>query len=172
MSDSPNFPIGLKLKDPNQPSSLDLEPLTPQQQNYISYVAVGGLITEDDGSVHKLRLEDFATSLGVDRRTLNNWKRNIPNFWQLVEQRRSEIFTQNRITAVWNGLFLRAMKGDAEQAKIILGQYAKWQPPAQKHDITIGDGLADAALAARARRENAIEGEVVEPQKDVDNATH
>lgn len=134
--------------------------LSLKQEEWISYVAVGGLITGDDGSIKKMTISEFAIELGVDRSTLNEWKKTIPHFWDRVDKRRNELFSKNRITAVWNGLFLRAAKGDAEQAKIILGQYAQWQPPSQKHEVTIG-GLGD--LVGLARKKNIIEGDVVEP---------
>ncbi len=126
---------------------------------YISYVAVGGLITEDDGSFKRMSLEEFADKLDVDRKTLFNWKKTVPDFWDRVDAKRSELFSRNRITAVWNGLYLRAAAGGAEQAKIILGQYAAWQPPSQRHEVTIG-GLID--LAREAETKGIIEAEIVE----------
>ena len=126
-------------------------------EQYVSFVAVGGLLTDDDGKIKKMSLQDFANSIAVDRKTLYNWKARA-DFWDKVGTRRSEIFSQNRITAVWNGLFLRAAKGDAEQAKIILGEYAKWQPPSQKHDVQIG-GLMDLVKVALSK--NIIDGEVL-----------
>jgi hypothetical protein len=127
-----------------------------KQEEYISYCAVGGLITEVDGTLKKMSLEQFSDQLKVDRKTLYNWKQTIPKFWDRVEKRRGEIFTQSRISVVWNGLMLRAAKGDAEQAKIILGHYANWQPPTQKTEVRIG-GLGD--LVNEARKKKIIEGE-------------
>jgi hypothetical protein len=124
----------LAQNSPNTPiqSADDLALIKLKQEEYISYCAVGGLITEVDGTLKKMSLEQFSEQLKVDRKTLYNWKKTIPNFWTRVEKRRGEIFTQSRISVVWNGLMLRAAKGDAEQAKIILGHFANWQPPTQK----------------------------------------
>lgn len=154
--DSPNVAAPVTV---NPPVGDEDNLLQLRQQEYISFVAVGGLITNDDGTVKKMTLEQFSKALGVDRKTLHNWKKSIPDFYKLVDKRRGELFTQNRIAAVWNGLFLRAMKGDAEQAKIVLGQYANWQPPSQKHEVTVG-GLGD--LVNLARNQKIIEGEVVD----------
>lgn len=136
--------------------------LSLKQEEWVSYCAVGGLITTEDGAIRKMSISDFAIQLGVDRKTLTNWKTSIPNFWERVDARRRELFSRSRIAVVWNGLFLRAAKGDAEQAKIILSHYADWQPPSQKHEVQIG-GLID--LARLAEQENVIEGETVDESK-------
>jgi hypothetical protein len=151
----------LAQNSPNTPiqSADDLALIKLKQEEYISYCAVGGLITEVDGTLKKMSLEQFSEQLKVDRKTLYNWKKTIPNFWTRVEKRRGEIFTQSRISVVWNGLMLRAAKGDAEQAKIILGHYANWQPPTQKQEIRIG-GLGD--LVNAARRKKIIEGDTTD----------
>lgn len=129
------------------------------QENYIEYKAVGGLITSDDGAVSKMNVEDFANKIGVNSVTLWRWQKLIPNFEQRVEAKRNEIFTTSRVTAVWNGVYLRALRGDAEQAKLFLGTYAKWQPPAQKHEVRVS-GLADLAKAAETKK--IIEGEITD----------
>lgn len=130
-------------------------------EQYISFVAVGGLLTDDDGTLKKKSISEFAAELGVDRRTLSRWKDSLPNFWERVEKRRDEIFTKNRITAVWNGLFLRAAKGDAQQAIIILSQYAKWQPPAQKKPEAAETNSWAALVDKKRQQQNYIEGEVL-----------
>jgi hypothetical protein len=123
------------------------------QDEYISYCAVGGLLTGEDGTIKKVNISQFAEMIGVDRKTLNNWKRSIPNFWDEVDKKRRKLFSGPRMSVIWNGLFLRAAKGDAEQAKIILGWFADWQPPAQKHEVDVGGGLADLLQMVRKRKQ-------------------
>lgn len=138
--------------DKNQADrTVKAELLKQQQDEYISYCAVGGLLTADDGTIKKVNLGEFAQMLNVDPKTLNNWKRSIPDFWGEVDKKRHMLFSGPRISAIWNGLFLRAARGDAEQAKIILSHFAGWQPPAQKHEIEVTTGLAD--LVARKKLE-------------------
>lgn len=138
-----------------------LNGLSFTQEQYIDFCACAGLIVKEDGAIKKMTIGEFATTHGVDRTTLYNWQKSIPKFDQMVEKRRFQIFTKNRVAAVWNGVFLRAAKGDAEQAKMILGHYAGWQPPSQKHEVTVS-GLGD--LVNLARQKGIIEGEVVDDQ--------
>jgi hypothetical protein len=140
---------------PEDRKSLGL--LTPQHEAYISFVASGGIITNEDGVVgQKMTAKQFADKVGVTRESLYRWQKTIPNFWDRVNKRRAEIFNQNRITAIWNGLYLKAAAGNPEQAKIILGHFANWQPPTQKTEVRIG-GLGD--LVNAARRKKIIDGE-------------
>lgn len=132
---------------------------------YIDFTALGGLITEDDGELKPMKLQDFAAKIGVDRTTLYLWKRKIPNFWDLVRARRMEIGSQARVNKVWNGVYLRAAKGDAEQAKIFLSTFDGWQPPMQRQTVELGDSWA--ALLAN-KRKKVIEGQVSDA---TDNAT-
>lgn len=128
--------------------------LAAQQEAYIAYCAVGGIITEEDGILaKKMTTKEFAEKLGVDRTTLYLWQKSVPDFWERVNEQRSQIFTGSRLTAVWNGLFLQAAKGNVEAAKVILGQYANWQPPAQKHELDVGTGLADLLQGVRKRKQ-------------------
>jgi len=124
-----------------------------QQEQWIDYNAVGGLITHDDGTLEPMSIAVFASKLGVHRNTLTRWKKEIPNFWDLVKKRRHEIGTQTRTNKVWNGVYLRAARGDAEQAKIWLSTFDNWQPPAQKHEVQVGTGLADLVAQKRAQIE-------------------
>lgn len=131
-----------------------------QQEQWVDFCAVGGMITRADGEIEVLTIGQFAKSMRVDRTTLYRWRNSIPNFWDKVEARRREIFSRDRTTKVWNGVFLRAAKGDAEQAKIWLSAHAKWQPPSQKHEVSVS-GLGD--LVNLARKKKIIEGTVIAP---------
>ena len=137
--------------------------VTAEQEQYISYVAVSGLIINEDGSFTKMSVDEFCQKFGVYRKKLQRWRETIPNFTQRVEDRRDELMSTNRISAIWKSMTLKAMAGNVEAAKLVLGQYAKWRPPAQKHEVEIGDGMAEALRIAQERKETiTVEGEVVE----------
>jgi len=147
--------------------------LSPAQQEYISYVAVSGLIIHEDGTFKKMTVEEFASKVGVSRVTLHNWSRSIPDFAQKVEQRRAELMPINRVSAIWKGLTLKAMSGNVEAAKIVLGQYANWQPPAQKHEVELTTGLADLVAKKKLlmeREKNAIDATPIDNPATPSNA--
>jgi hypothetical protein len=134
------------------------DPSYPRYELYATYCACGGIMIDDDGTIKKQSVTEFAKSIGVDRVTLHRWKKR-DGFWDLVEVKRAEVFQKSRLSAIWNGLTLRAMKGDAKQAEMILSAYAGYQPPSQKHEVKVS-GLGD--LVNIARNKKIIEGEVVE----------
>lgn len=123
------------------------EDVTEVHRLYIDFVSVGGLITDDDGTMTVMSTQDFANKIGVERTTLYTWRKKIPNFWEKVRERRMKIGSQARTNKVWNGVYLRAAKGDAEQAKIWLSTFDDWRPPAQAHEVKVNHGLADLIAA-------------------------
>lgn len=133
----------------NQPTDINntngesIQTISDKQQMYIDFTAVSGLFTSDDGELKPMKVSEFASLIGVERTTLHYWKKRIPDFWDRVRERRLQIGSQARTNKVWNGIYLRAAKGDAEQAKIWLSTFDGWQPPSQKHEMEIGGGLAD-----------------------------
>jgi hypothetical protein len=128
---------------------------------YIDYCAVGGLITNDDGSFRKLTSEELARELGVNRTTLWRWQETIPNFQERVRSRRIELSKRSRASKVYNGLYLRAAQGFAAEVRLWAEIFDGYQPAPQRLQHSLGDGFADAMKIARTRREGAIEGEVV-----------
>lgn len=143
---------------------LQVKDLDDRQLAYIDFTAVGGLITEEDGTLRQMTITQFAQEIGVDRTTLYTWRKHIPNFWDLVAKRRQTIGSQARTNKVWNGVYLRAAKGDAEQAKIWLSQFAGWQPPKQRAEIE-HRGIGDLLNMARQRL-TEIEGEIIENEQN------
>lgn len=129
--------------------------LQERQEHYITFYAANGLSVEEDGSFKKISAETFAHSIGVSRQTLYDWQKSIPNFQDRVRKRRQEIFTAGRESMVWNGLFLRAAKGDHKQAEMILSHFSDYTPPTQKHEVRV-NGLADLAKIARAKNERTV----------------
>ncbi len=148
---------------PNEENTTDVTTsaeLESKYHEYAAFVGVGGLIVHADGSFKKMSLEEFARTHGVSRKTLYNWRKR-KDFQAVVTKKRNEIFSVNSVSAVWNGVRLRAMKGDAEQAKLFLGQFADWQPPAQRQVHELGDSWS---ALVRQKRESlkVIEGETVD----------
>lgn len=143
--------------------------ITPQQSDYIAFTAFGGLIPDPEGEkvAIKMTATELAEKLGVSRTTLYTWRDSIPNFWELVNEKRREIGSKERLSNVWNGVYLKATAGNPEAAKLYLANFdPDFRMPMQKHEHDIGDGLAEAMAIARKRAskriEEAIEGEVVD----------
>lgn len=136
--------------------------LSYNQELWVRFCATGGLITDDDGNLKQWFISGFADEIGVPRRTLYNWKKQIPKFNERVAIARKEIFQDARFTKMLNGLYLRAAKGDAEQAKLLFGMFNDWQPPAQKHEVEVGESWATLLAEKRKRVENITEGEVID----------
>lgn len=132
------------------PAPID-DVLKINQQKWIDFNAVGGLITESDGALKPMTITAFAAAIGVERKTLYNWKNSIPNFWERVKQRRLELGSQARLQKVYTGLYLKASQGVPEAVKLYLQIFDDWKPPAQEQKIQLSNGLAD--LVARKKLE-------------------
>lgn len=143
--------------------------LTSQQQAWIDYKAVGGIIVEDE-RLRKMTVSELAERLGVDRTTLYNWRESIPDFWQRVETRRKQIHSQEFLTLMHEKFKLKAYTFDnwaITEAWLINFDPGYITPKIKvEHDVT--DNYA--ALLATAAKHGIIEGEIVE-QKSVDAGT-
>jgi hypothetical protein len=141
---------------------IDLELLKQQQEMYISYCAMGGVMTSDDGKVTTMPAIKFADQIGVHRNTLRNWKESIPNFAERVRDRRMQLFSLSRESAVYNRLYVIGMTGtDAPAVKaleILAGHFGKLEKPTQRADVKVSGSLAEMLSNAQ----KIIEGEVVD----------
>lgn len=127
--------------------------LSPAQQKWIDFCAVGGLVVGDDSSLKQMTISEFAPQLGVTRKTLYEWKKSIPNFIEKVNKRRVELGgSPARIAKVYNGLFLKASAGNPEAAKLWLQKFDGWQPP--KQDVAVEHNLGLADLVTRKKLEH------------------
>jgi len=138
--------------------------LTWAQDQYIAYTAFGGLIPDLDGDkvAVKMTATNFAKTIGVARQTLYDWRESIPDFWELVSEKRREMGSKERLTNVWNGVYLKATTGNAEAAKLYLANFdPNFKMPAQKVEHEAGDSLVEAIGIAR-KRQNVIEAEIVD----------
>lgn len=136
------------------------KPLTQAQEDYIAFVAVGGLIPDPTGekSAIKMTTTQFAAHYGLSRQALYNWRDMIPEFWEKVNAKRREIGSKDRLSNVWNGIYLKAATGNTEAAKLYLANFdPNFRMPTEKREIEMGDGLADlvaARILQQSREEN------------------
>lgn len=137
--------------------------LSALQDEYISYVAVGGLVPEEDGPGKRMTAGEFALRAGVERTTLYFWRKSIPGFWDLVNERRKEIGGKDRLSKVWNGIYLKACAGHAEPAKLFLANFdPNFRMPTEKMEHDIGTGMAD--LIANIRRNEQPERKIIDAE--------
>lgn len=138
------------------------ELLKSHQQLWIDYCAFDGLISDPGDPIPKrMTVTQFAEQLNVSRETLYAWRRTISDFRGKVSQRRKELSKDSRASKVYNALYLRCLRGDPRAIELWSKMFDDYQPPAQKHDVTVS-GLGD--LVNMARKKNIIEGEVVDGQ--------
>src|SRR2546423_21023 len=85
--------------------------LTEVQRAYVDWKAIAGIITDDDG-VREIKVDELAHMLGVTRSAFYKAKEAIPNFWDLVAQRRKELGSQSRLARFHQSWYLKAIKMD------------------------------------------------------------
>ena len=152
-----------------QPNATYSEPPTPVKpykdvafDEYLSFCALGGLITSDDGMLSKMTLNDFCRQFGVHRATTYRWKHNTPNFGEKVRQRRDELFPLSRETAMWNRLYLIGMQSKDLRAavdaiKTLLGHFSGLTLPAKRKPEPSNSGASWVELITKYRNEGLIE---------------
>jgi predicted transcriptional regulator len=117
------------------------------------YDAAGGLFIDSDGKMIQPSVSELATLAGINRTTVYNWRKDIPNYQDIVKKRRGEIFTQERVNKIWAAVYLRARKGDFKQAEMILSHYDDYVPPTQKVEVDVETGLADIMQLVRKKKQ-------------------
>lgn len=147
---------------PTAPTEISVndDMLQLRQQQWIDFCAIGGLMTEDDGTLKPTTIVAFAEMIQVERKTLYNWKKSIPNFAERVKQRRHELGSGTRLQKVYNGLYLKAASGNPEAVKLWLQIFDGWKPPKQEMEIEHNLGLAD--LVAKKKIELEKERKVID----------
>lgn len=144
--------------------------LTMQQQMWIDYNALSGLITDNtqewfdrEGNpvtIKKMTIVEFAKMIDVSRETLRLWRNSVPDFWGRVNARRRELAPQSRLQKMHEAWYLKALKMDnwpVSEAWFINFD-PNYETPKIKHQHEIGDNLAELLLTAE--RDGIIEGEV------------
>lgn len=128
--------------------------LTIQQQYWIDYNALSGLITDitddrvnergDPLTMQKMTITKFAELLDVDRTTLRNWTRSIPDFWDRVNARRRELAPQARLQKVHEVWYLAAQSPkNFQDRQLWLANFdPNFRMPAQKVEHEMGNSWA------------------------------
>lgn len=136
--------------------------LTPQQQIYIDYKALGGLfLDQETHNFRKMTMAELGRLLQVDPRTLYNWRDAIPNFWERVATRRKELNAGEWLAKMHETWKLKAAKFDnwpITEAWLINFD-PNYKTPKVKVEHEVGDNYA--ALLAAAAKDNVIDGEVI-----------
>lgn len=123
---------------------------------YVDFVACGGMQVTEDGNTERLTMQQFCDGWNVERSTIWRRRQADDKFDEKVNERRKSIFGRDRVSAVWRGVMLRAMRGDAEQAKLFLANFDNnFVMPTMKVEST-DSGLADFLQIMR-RRQNAVD---------------
>lgn len=161
-------------KTDNTPTAVQTKPveeplISIQQDEYIAFVACNGLLPAEDHAdlVKKMTALEFAQALGVARETLYAWRKSIPNFWDRVNEKRREIGSKDRLSKVWNGVFLKAASGNPQAAALYLTNFdPNFKMPGAKQEKQGDTGLADLLEMGRKRQleleSGAVEGEVID----------
>lgn len=154
-----------KSKTDTEPENGQPEITDMRLETWIDFVAVGGLVTKEDGTFRKMSVDEFAAEIDISKTTLYAWRAKTKDFWERVKQRRLDLGSQVRLQKVYNGLYLKAAAGDPQAVKLYLQIFDGWKPPAQAIEHEVGDHMADIMKIAQARRmkaEGVQEGEVVD----------
>ena len=150
----------------NVPNKEILTPVSPYRngafEDYVSFCAIGGLITSDEGRLSTMTTSQFCQQWGVDRKTTYRW-RQTPGFADRVRARRDEIFPLARETACWNRLYLiglqsKDLKAAVQALTLLLGHFGGLLLPARRNDATSssqGNSLAELLMKARAEVERS-----------------
>jgi len=114
----------------------------PRYAVLVDFKALGGLITDEEGGMQKQSMQWLADLLSVDRQTLYNWMK-IPNFWNLVNERRREISPKGRLAAVHNTWYLKAVKGEFQFLQLWLANFdPNFRMPTQEVKVEAGNSWA------------------------------
>lgn len=136
------------------------EQLTYLQRSYIDWKAVGGLVLSEDGELKKWKLADLADACRCSASSFQNVS-NLPNFWDLVDERRRALNGQSRLAKVHNTFYLKAVGGHPTLLPIWLANYDNtFRMPMQQVKHEASDDLM--GLFGRAKKPEAIEAEIVD----------
>jgi DNA-binding XRE family transcriptional regulator len=123
-------------------------------QRVIKWYAAKGFFYYDEKQTKIVRRQSaasLAADLGISRQTIYEWPKTIPDFTIKTAKAQQEIIQAN-VTAVWNGVFVRAAKGDYKPAELFLNQFDPYFTPLSKASkVTPSHGLTDLLMMASKR---------------------
>jgi hypothetical protein len=128
---------------------------------YVSFCALGGLITSDDGELSKMTVSQFCQQWGIDRKTTYRWRQTL-GFGDRIRARREELFPLARETACWNRLYLIALQSNDYKAAvqaciILLGHFSGLMLPARRQPQPANQGNSWTELLLKAREKGVID---------------
>jgi hypothetical protein len=140
------------------------KPLSQAQLDWIDYTATQGLITGPDGEMKKMTVKEFAQRVDYNPDTLYEWRKSIPNFWELVGQRCMDIFSETRTLKVINSIYLNAtvkMNVQAQALWMANQRLVEFRQPNQEVKVTADDSWASIFQSRAKELSEPIEGEVI-----------
>lgn len=147
--------------------------LTDIQRAYIDWKALGGIITDDDGP-HKLTLVELGELLRpqqpIDKSQLSRSCQNVPNFWDLVAERRKFFNSTSRIAYLHERWYVAAatMKNWALTEAYLRNFDPTYKEPKAKQTEDLSNAFADLVSnmvdKKRIQQSQPIEGEVVQKE--------
>lgn len=135
--------------------------LSPLQLAWIDYKALGGIVMDkENDKMRKMTVQELADKLGVERKTLYNWRESIPGFWDRVAERRKELNSGEWLALIHEKWKLKALAFDnwPVTEAFLINFDPNYVTPKVKVEHDIGDNYT--ALLAAAARDNVIDGEV------------
>lgn len=134
--------------------------LTDRQRTYVDWKALGGIITDDNGT-RQLRLGELADMMGISAQSLSQSCNNIPNFWDLVDERRNEFGSTSRLAALHTKWYLMAltMKNWPLSEAYLRNFDKNYKESKSKLEVEAGASLVKLL---DKKRTTPIEGEVVD----------
>lgn len=162
-----NFTNPKKLNDRDY-DPIPFDQLTWQQQYWVNYCALQGLVTNDDGSMTKMTIQECAEQVGVTRQSLYDWKKLIPNFEELVNERVMQNFDGARTRKVINSIYIAAtvkLNTNAQALWMANQKAVEFRMPTQKVEHEAGNSWAallnDKKSTAGAKK---VEATVIDVQ--------
>jgi DNA-binding XRE family transcriptional regulator len=101
------------------------------QQRVIEWYAAKGFFYFDEEQMKIVRRQSaasLAADLGISRQTIYEWPKTISDFTIKTAKAQQEIIRAN-VTSVWNGVFIRAAKGEYKPAELFLSQFDPYFTP-------------------------------------------
>lgn len=138
------------------------EMLPLRLQEFIDLKAVGGYITDENNEIRKLTVDQLCKRHGVTRQAVYKQIKHIPNFWDLVMERRKNLNKKQRLSNMHSKWYIHALtfKNWAVTEAWFINNDENYIKPSEKREVELGDNLA--ALLASEEAEKIIEGEVIE----------
>lgn len=114
-----------------------------KQRRYVDWVAGGGTEVDDDGKLVSLTSIDLAAQMGVTRQAIHKY-RQIAYFWDIVADRRRELYSQDRMSMLYRAVWAKGLKGDTSAAKLMMQQARVLE--AERTDVNVSGTVAVAVV--------------------------